>query len=117
MALPAARRAGPSELPTDAAQRWFGNDVDAPVRWEPSGSDFLSPSLTEALPMAEVMPDFPDWLSGFLAGLADGQLFGPAVVSDPRDGQTAHLRGLNLSRAWAMRRLAAYKLRYLDSGY
>jgi hypothetical protein len=29
------------------------------------------------------------------------------VVSDAGDGQTAHLHGLNLSRAWAMRRLAA----------
>jgi hypothetical protein len=59
----------------------------------------------------------PGLAVGVLAGLADGPLFGPAVVSDPRDGQTAHLHGLNLSRAWAMRRLAAYKLLYLDSGY
>ena len=29
------------------------------------------------------------------------------VVADSSDGQTAHLHGLNLSRAWAMRRLAA----------
>ena len=31
----------------------------------------------------------------------------PAFVTDPTDGQGAHLHGLNLSRAWAMKRLAA----------
>jgi len=30
----------------------------------------------------------------------------PAAVSDPTDGQIAHLHGLNLSRAWCFRRLA-----------
>ena len=28
------------------------------------------------------------------------------MVSDDGDGQTAHLHGLNLSRAWCLRRLA-----------
>jgi Protein of unknown function (DUF2891) len=106
MALPAARRAGMADLLTDAAHRWFDGDADAPVGWEPSGSDFLSPALVEALLMAEVVPDFPRWLSAFLPRLAEGPLFGPAVVSDASDGQTGHLHGLNLSRAWALRRLA-----------
>ena len=109
MSLPAARRApDPAALRalTGAALRWFADDADAPVRWEPSGSDFLSPVLTETLLMAEVLPpaEFGPWLSAFLPGA--GPLFAPAVVSDPGDGQTAHLHGLNLSRAWAMRRLA-----------
>ena len=46
----------------------------------------------------------------FLPGLATGSpasLFTPAVVSDSSDGQIAHLHGLNLSRAWCFRRLAA----------
>lgn len=107
MALPAARRAGSAALLEETARRWFADDADAPVRWEPSGSDFLSPSLTEALLAAEVLPDLPGWLGAFLPGLAAGPLFGPAEVSDAGDGQTAHLHGLNLSRAWAMRRLAA----------
>ena len=112
MSLTAARRSpDPTALATltHAALRWFGDDVDAPVRWEPSGSDFLSPVLTEALLMAEVLPpaEFEPWLSAFLPGLAAGPLFAPAVVSDAGDGQTAHLHGLNLSRAWSMRRLAS----------
>ena len=66
----------------DYSLRWFAEDVDAPVRWEPSGSDFLSPVLTEALLMAEVLPpaEFRPWLSAFLPGA--GSPFSPAVVSD-----------------------------------
>ncbi|MGY1858295.1 DUF2891 domain-containing protein [Modestobacter sp. SYSU DS0290] len=103
MALPAARRAGVDGMLVDAARRWFGEDADAPVRWEPSGSDFLSPSLVEAVLMTQVVPDVPAWLSTFLPG---GVSFTPAVVGDASDGQTAHLHGLNLSRAWCLRRLA-----------
>jgi len=53
---------------------------------------------------------FPAWLSRFLPELADGRptaLLSPAVVSDSSDGHLAHLHGLNLSRAWAWRRIAA----------
>lgn len=114
-ALPAARRAAGEGDPAalhaveDAARRWFATDRDAPVAWEPSGADFLSPVLAEAVLMAEVLPaeEFRPWLAAFLPGLGEGRLFEPAVVTDPTDGQGAHLRGLNLSRAWAMRRLAA----------
>jgi hypothetical protein len=113
--LPAARRraaagdGGALAAVEDAARCWFGADRDAPVAWEPSGADFLSPSLTEAVLMTEVLPpeQVEPWLSAFLPGLGDGPLFEPAVVTDPTDGQTAHLHGLNLSRAWALRRLAA----------
>jgi hypothetical protein len=34
-------------------------------------------------------------------------LFTPATVTDRSDGKIAHLDGLNLSRAWAFRTLAA----------
>jgi Protein of unknown function (DUF2891) len=71
----------------------------------------LSPALVEAELMASLLdPDaFSTWLDRFLQGLADGEpeaIFTPAVVSDPTDGQIAHLHGLNLSRAWCWRRLA-----------
>jgi Protein of unknown function (DUF2891) len=113
--LPSARRRtaegddGVLRAIEQAALRWFADDADAPVRWEPSGADFLSPVLTEAVLMAEVLPAerFAPWLAGYLPGLGEGPLFEPAVVADSSDGQTAHLHGLNLSRAWALRRLAA----------
>jgi hypothetical protein len=109
MALPAARRAGLADVLAGAALRWFGDDVDAPVRWEPSGSDFLSPSLVEAVLMTTVLPAdrAQPWLARFLPGLATGPLPVPVVVSDASDGQTAHLHGLNLSRGWCLDRLAA----------
>ncbi|HEY0937440.1 MAG TPA: DUF2891 domain-containing protein [Trebonia sp.] len=95
----------------ETADRWFGADADYPGAWEPSGQDFLSPALCEAELMARLLPraDFPGWLGRFLPGIADGRpeaLFTPAVVSDSSDGYIAHLRGLNLSRAWCWRRLA-----------
>jgi hypothetical protein len=50
-----------------------------------------------------VLPDAGPWLAGFLP---DGVALTPVVVGDASDGQTAHLHGLNLSRAWCLRRLA-----------
>lgn len=93
------------------AQDWFSGDTMYPGDWEPSGNDFLSPALTEAELMAQVLPEpeFATWLSVFLPGIAGGQpasLFTPAVVSDATDGQIAHLHGLNASRAWCWRRIA-----------
>jgi hypothetical protein len=95
-----------------AAHRWFGADRDYPAAWEPSGQDFLSPALAEADLMRRVLPavDFARWLDGFLPGLAEGEpaaLFTPAEVADPDDGYQVHLYGLNLSRAWQFRVLAA----------
>jgi hypothetical protein len=94
----------------DKAAGWFGADTEYPARFEPSGHDFLSPALTEAVLMSYVLgPQFPDWLSGFLPGLEHGEpatLFTPVTVSDASEGQIAHLHGLNASRAWAWRQLA-----------
>ena len=93
-----------------AARRWF--EADADVRpLEPSGSDFLSPTLMTAECMRRLAPagTFADWFARYLPRLADGEpaaLFAPAVVSDRSDGQIAHLDGLSLSRAWCFRHLA-----------
>jgi hypothetical protein len=93
------------------AQEWFSSDTFYPGGWEPSGHDFLSPALTEAELMAQVLPqdEFAGWLSVFLPGIAHGEpaaLFTPVIVSDASDGQIAHLHGLNASRAWCWRRIA-----------
>jgi len=94
-----------------AARRWFAADSDYPAAWEPNGHDFLSPTLTEAELMSRVLDPaaFAGWLDRFLPGLGDGHpksLFEPAEVSDPTDGQIAHLHGLNLYRAYAFQLLA-----------
>lgn len=89
---------------------WFAGDRDAPARWEPSGEDFLSPALAEADLLRRLLPAsaFAAWLDGFLPGLAGGHpLLGPVEVSDRTDGRLGHLDGLNLSRAAALRSVAA----------
>jgi Protein of unknown function (DUF2891) len=116
-ALPYARQLAADGDPalweaiTAKAQEWYGSDTLYPGGWEPSGHDFLSPALTEAELMAQVLPqdEFSAWLSVFLPGIAGGEpaaLFTPAIVSDASDGQIAHLHGLNASRAWCWRRIA-----------
>lgn len=93
------------------ARRWFGADTDAQA-WEPSGEDFLSPTLAEAFCMGRLLPaaEFAAWRDRFLPRLAQGEpaaLFAPARVADRSDGKIVHLDGLNLSRAWCWRGLAA----------
>jgi len=92
------------------AIQWFGEDRDYPARYEPGGSDFLSPALTEVELMSTIMENdsFLHWLETFLPRLLSGEprpLFEPAFVSDARDGQLAHLHGLNLYRAFVFRLL------------
>ena len=101
-----------ADLFASTARAWYGDDCDAPARWEPSGADFLSPVLMEAELMRRVLaPDeFARWLGGFLPGLANGSpaaLMTPVTVTDRADPQLVHLDGLNLSRAWCMRGIAA----------
>ncbi len=107
-----ARDHGPPLIDQMAARArgWYGKDVRAQA-WEPDGDAFLSPALIEALAMATLLPpaEFRPWLRRFLPGLKQRQpasLFTPATVSDRSDGKIAHLDGLNLSRAWCLRRIA-----------
>jgi len=97
-----------AELIAARAKHWFSNDRDCQA-WEPSGDDFLSPSLIEALLMKQVLgEEFDDWFARFLPRIEENQpatLFTPATVSDRSDGKIAHLDGLNLSRAWCWREL------------
>ncbi len=90
-----------------AALRWFSADRHYPVAYEPSGDDFLSGGLCEALLMRRLLGDagFAPWWAGFAAddASATGPLSGwlkPVPVSAPEDPKIVHLHGLNLSRAW-----------------
>jgi hypothetical protein len=100
------------KLVEERASAYFGADADAPARWEPSGADFFSPILVEADLMRRVLgpAEFPAWFARFLPGAARGEpkaLFAPATVTDRTDPQLVHLDGLNLSRAWCLRSIAA----------
>lgn len=96
---------------THASRRWFEPERAYPAHLEPGGSDFLSPALAEAELMHAVLTpaEFAGWFAEFLPSVSEGQpasLFEPAVVSDASDGQTAHLHGLNLYRAFVFRMLS-----------
>jgi hypothetical protein len=100
-----------ASLIVKTARSWYANDRDCQA-WEPSGEDFLSPALTEAECMRRVLSprDFARWFDAFLPRLAKREpktLFKPAFVSDRKDGRIVHLDGVNLSRAWCWRAIAA----------
>jgi Protein of unknown function (DUF2891) len=96
----------------ETGRRWYGGDVDCPAWGEPGGDDFFSSTLIEAESMRRLLPpeEFSLWFGRFLPRIAQGEpttLLRPAIVSDRTDGKIAHLDGLNLSRAWCWRSLAA----------
>ncbi len=111
LALDHARAAHHRDLEAlilERADRYYAGDVNAPAQWEPSGEDFLSPTLVEIDLMRRVLPadELITWLHGFMPALPPTLLF-PATVSDRSDPKLAHLDGLNLSRAWCFRSIAA----------
>ena len=95
-----------AQLCADKARDWYGGDTMGAVH-EPSQSDFLSPTLTVAACMRDVLSgnEFAQWIGDLKARLPD-VLLTPATVTDRNDGQIAHLDGLNLSRAWCWRLIA-----------
>jgi len=104
LSLDYARVAGNSDftnLLVSRARDFYLADRDAPVGWEHSGEDFLSPSLAEADVMRRVLAreEFALWLEAFLP---DVRAFVPQTPADRSDGKLAHLDGLNLSRAWML---------------
>ncbi|ODT85865.1 DUF2891 domain-containing protein [Phenylobacterium sp. SCN 70-31] len=93
------------------ARAWYGQDRAAQA-WEPSLDDFLSPTLMEAACMARLgaADDFRPWFDAFLPEVGErrpASLFAPVAPTDRTDGKIAHLDGLNLSRAWCWRTIAA----------
>jgi len=89
-----------------AARRWYAADRDAPLLYEPSLDDFLSPALVEAVLMKELLSEgeFMRWREGFLPPEL-GPLGEPPSGFDRADAKQVHLDGLSLSRAWCLRRL------------
>lgn len=97
---------------TERSKTYFGKDGNYPVAWEPGGEDFFSPALMEADLMRRVLKreEFRRWFRLFLPDLGrgkTGKFWQPAVVTDRSDPKLVHLDGLNLSRAWCMRSIAA----------
>lgn len=98
-----------AELLTERAIAFYGSDQGWNLAFEPSGQDFLSPSLAEADLMRRVLPPprFAAWLAEFLPqAIRMPSALPPAVVTDKTDGKLAHLDGLNLARAWMLEGIA-----------
>ena len=99
-------------LVDDTARAHHLQDRGWPLRFEPSGQDFLSPGLAAADLMRRVLPrdEYAAWLLQALPEIPrdEGSAWlEPAVVTDKTDGKLAHLDGLNLSRAWMLEGVAA----------
>jgi hypothetical protein len=96
----------PSPFFVERAREFYLKDRRAPIDYEPSGEDFLSPCLAEADVMRRVLPagEFAEWFAEFLP---DVSRLRPVVSPDPSDPKFSHLDGLNLSRAWMLRGIAS----------
>ncbi len=91
---------------------FYLQDTHAPLAYEPSGHDFLSPALAEADLMRRVLTqkEFTGWLKSFMPQIphsSDTKWLRPVISRDPTDGKMAHLDGLNLSRAWMCEGIAS----------
>ena len=87
------------------------------IHAEPSGHDFLSPSLARTVIVGEYLPQpaFTDWLTDYIPELGSKEQWLPVVSGyDSADGKLSHLIGLNLSRPWMLKRIAA-KLKPSDA--
>lgn len=94
---------------TQRALYFYKNDVDCPMQWEPSGTDFLSPCLEEAALMKRILnpTDFNFWLQNFLPNLYHkNYTLNVGEVSDRTDGHLVHLDGVNFSRAWCLNEIS-----------
>jgi DUF2891 family protein len=110
---------GLAEVIEETARRWYFNDRNYPVAYEPSADDFLSPALVEAVLMKAVLSaaEFSAWLERFLPPDL-GPLAHPPRVADHADAKQSHLDGLCLSRAWCFTQLGNPEeaRRHLEAG-
>lgn len=104
------QRAAQSGGIEDAIRAYFDRSVRvAPridIHAEPLGYDFISPSLCEADLASRLMDEhvFRAWVTQACVHVRNLQ---PPVPARPEDGQQSHFDGLNISRAWMLRRIAS----------
>jgi hypothetical protein len=97
-----------------AAARLFGNDVEAPLAYEPEADTFTSAILNEAALMARVLPGeaYLSWMKGYMPALFSESFSSPLLADLPGkwDGTgylEVHTVALPTSRALAARDAAA----------
>ncbi len=95
----------------ETARRFFAEDRNYPVEYEPLGWDFLSPAMTEADLMRRVLDrnEFATWVSEFLPDVTTSpynSILNPVEV-ESTEGIELHLVGLKVSKAWCLMGLAS----------
>src|SRR5246127_487128 len=85
-----------AKLVSDSARKFFLADKNCPLAYEPSGEDFLSPSLGEADVMRRVLPqnEFAKWLKDFMPQIptkARIDWLPGVVLPDTGDPKLGHL--------------------------
>lgn len=101
----------------DRSRFFFENDRNCPAKYEPSGSDFISPCLAQANLMGELMgtDEFAAWFDEFMPPLYSEEFQHLASIIEYEDkeasteeleGSVTHLDGLLLYRAWSMNEIA-----------
>ncbi|MGI6395454.1 MAG: DUF2891 domain-containing protein [bacterium] len=94
------------EILKEESLRFFSNDINCPTQYEPSGIDFISPCLSEAYLMSQILDqkEFYRWFDKFLKSPENNEflsILNPPEVTDHSDYLIGHLVGLNFQRAWA----------------
>lgn len=107
LVIEAARRRGDDQAAAglaSAACRMYGDSHVLAWDGAPSGDAFLTPELTEAALMADVLPaaEFAGWLDSVLPDPARAAWDLPGFSPDAADPGTVHLEGLLVSRAWCL---------------
>ena len=108
----ASKNTNLEQLLINKINAFYLEDREAPLAYEPSGQDFLSPCFAEADLIRRVQDQatFAAWLGRFMPQIplkSEEKWLELAVVTDPTDGKLAHLDGLNLSRAWMLEGMAS----------
>jgi hypothetical protein len=97
------------------ANQFFAEDRDCPTAYEPAGTDFLLPCLTEARLMSRLMnrPQFVSWFNSFLPPVYSAAFKPLTIPADSGEftkedlvGAKSHLIGLAFSRAETMLAIA-----------
>jgi hypothetical protein len=92
----------------EADKKYFANDAHCNTAYEPSGTDFLSPCLTEARLMSRILdqPHYVAWLNDFLPAVSSPEFKPLTMAADFGEfkkedlvGAKSHLVGLSFSRA------------------
>jgi Protein of unknown function (DUF2891) len=81
---------------------FFRKDKNAPVLYEPSNQDFLSPNFLEAALVSSVADNenFGIWIKEFMPGLMQIE---PSKAFEPQRSETnSHLKGYNLTKAYCL---------------